>query len=353
MGPRRLVADQPVCVMDSIADPVLRPFLSETEAVEAERLLADLVRTRVHPTVRDVARRVLRSRLPAGAASLTEDLEDVGSEAVLRVLHTLRELRTDGQREPVQNLDAYAARVATHACYEHFRRRQPGRARLRNQVWYVLSRDPSLTLERGPDGTWTCGLAASVIEPGPAPVFSRDGRSLRDLIRTTLRRHGAGMELNELVRDVGETRGVGDGPSTTRARALAANPELIPDPQARSPMSLLEHQEYLTALWAEVQQLPLRQRTALLLNLRDADGGDALDLFPLTGIASLRDIAGALGLDPVELARLWPELPLDDNRIASRLGVSRQQVINLRKAARARIARRLDPGGGRRRRAVR
>jgi hypothetical protein len=41
-----------------------------------------------------------------------------------------------------------------------------------------------------------------------------------------------------------------------------------------------------------------------------------------------------------DLAGLWHELPLDDRRIAERLAVTRQQVINLRKAARARLARR-------------
>jgi hypothetical protein len=42
-----------------------------------------------------------------------------------------------------------------------------------------------------------------------------------------------------------------------------------------------------------------------------------------------------------ELARMWNDLPIDDMRIATRLGIKRQQVINLRKAARARLARRL------------
>jgi hypothetical protein len=38
---------------------------------------------------------------------------------------------------------------------------------------------------------------------------------------------------------------------------------------------------------------------------------------------------------------LWKELPLDDLTIAGRLGATRQQVINLRKSARARLVRRL------------
>jgi hypothetical protein len=38
---------------------------------------------------------------------------------------------------------------------------------------------------------------------------------------------------------------------------------------------------------------------------------------------------------------MWESLPLDDTAIADRLNLTRQQVINLRKAARMRLARRM------------
>ena len=60
----------------------------------------------------------------------------------------------------------------------------------------------------------------------------------------------------------------------------------------------------------------------------------------MTGVASIRRIADALELDHAGFAELWPTLPLDDRDIAERLGLDRQQVINLRKSARARLARR-------------
>jgi DNA-binding CsgD family transcriptional regulator len=74
------------------------------------------------------------------------------------------------------------------------------------------------------------------------------------------------------------------------------------------------------------------------LNLRDQDGY-GIDLFPYRGIASIRQIADALEISIEEFARMWNELPLDDATIADRLGITRQQVINLRKAARERLAR--------------
>jgi hypothetical protein len=47
----------------------------------------------------------------------------------------------------------------------------------------------------------------------------------------------------------------------------------------------------------------------------------------------------------LDLAGLWPELPLDDARIAERLALKRQQVINLRKSGRERLSRRMNKSG--------
>lgn len=102
-----------------------------------------------------------------------------------------------------------------------------------------------------------------------------------------------------------------------------------------------ERRTYLHRLWQEITALPPRQAAALLLNLRDAKGANAVSLLPLTGVASLRDVARILGMPAEELAALWSRLPLDDATIAVTLGLSRQQVINLRKSARQRLARRM------------
>ena len=64
-------------------------------------------------------------------------------------------------------------------------------------------------------------------------------------------------------------------------------------------------------------------------------------LIPITGIATIHQIAEALDIPAEQFAVLWNRLPLDDATIADHLGVTRQQVINLRKSARERLARRL------------
>jgi len=103
----------------------------------------------------------------------------------------------------------------------------------------------------------------------------------------------------------------------------------------------VEKRIFLERLWQEVRELPRAQRVALLLNLREADGGGCLALFPATGVATLRQIADALELSAEQFAELWPQLPLDDATIGRLLELTRQQVINLRKSARERLARRL------------
>ena len=86
---------------------------------------------------------------------------------------------------------------------------------------------------------------------------------------------------------------------------------------APSPEQALAQRGFLSRLWAEIQLLPARQRAALLLNLRDADGHGMIGLFPLTATAELPDLARALDMPEQELRALWDELPRDDDWIAA------------------------------------
>lgn len=103
----------------------------------------------------------------------------------------------------------------------------------------------------------------------------------------------------------------------------------------------LERRSHLERLWGEIRQLSPQQAAALILNLRDGEGRGAVALLPLTGVATMRDIARTLEMPAERFAEIWNRLPLEDSAIAESLGVSRQQVINLRKSARERLARRM------------
>ena len=102
-----------------------------------------------------------------------------------------------------------------------------------------------------------------------------------------------------------------------------------------------ENRELAQSLWLEVQELRPSQRVALLMNLRDVKGNNAVALLLLAGIATFNEIAQAMGISAERLSEIWNDLPLADNQIAEVLRVSRQQVINLRKSARERLQRRM------------
>jgi hypothetical protein len=155
------------------------------------------------------------------------------------------------------------------------------------------------------------------------------------------------IEFDELVATVTECSGINDElkPVGPGEDAASQGWETVRDQRVDVAVQVERHL-YLERLWLEICQLPARQQMALLLNLRDGNGRDVVALFPLTGVATLCQIAAVLNLTIEEFAELWNELPLDDLRIAQRMAITRQQVINLRKSARESLARRMQRFGG-------
>jgi len=239
----------------------------------------------------------------------------------------------------------------------------PVRWRLKNRLRYLLNRRGNLAVWENASGEYLCGLAMwpknlacrnnffenrlglpeFVNSLAPSETVSR--MSLPELVSKFLVWHGCPILLDELVGivaellDIREPQTVGQVEYGEEGNEVSVC-EFLPDPKADI-ATALEQRFFLERLWKEVCLLPQRQRVALLLNLRDAQAKDALVLFVLTGIASVRRIAEALEVPAEELASLWNKLPLQDADIAVLLGLTRQQVINLRKSARERLARRV------------
>jgi len=75
---------------------------------------------------------------------------------------------------------------------------------------------------------------------------------------------------------------------------------------------------------------------------------DAVSLLETARVASVREVAAAMGLEANWLAGMWDELPMSDSEIASHMGITAQQVANLRKTARKRLVFRMrthrEPG---------
>jgi hypothetical protein len=302
-------------------DPLLLPFLREREEVEARRLLGELIGAEAEPLVGAIVHRRL------GAAP---EREDVCGQVRLRLVSALQELRASGGAQAIEDFRGYVAAVAAHACDDVLRERYPQRQRLRNQLRYLLSHDSTFAISRDTEGRWQCRLNGHAKPAGPrgASWFADPRAYLRGVLAD------GPVELDELVRLAANAAGVKVEP------AFAPLDERLSASDARI-AERLDQRRLLERLWREIGLLPVRQRVALLLNLRDAGTPDVISVFPVAGVASLQQIAGALEMPVSELAGLWNDLPLDDHRLAARLGLTRQQVINLRSAARARLARRL------------
>ena len=264
-----------------------------------------------------------------GAAS-THDVEDVCSEALLELL-----ARLDKSPRDIQDFPAYLARIGYHSVHDYFRRRHPERHKLKNRLRYALKSEYGFALWDAGDAGWLASLdkyrlATPVRVPeDPAPATGPVAEIAAQLLRSAQ----APVSFDALVDRLAQILGVHD-----QQVPLEDLPASVAAPSVDFAASWVPHLERLLAVLAT---LPVAQRAALLLNLRSAEGESPIHVFVAFGITSIAKLAVLLELESLELARLWKRLPLADQEIAQRLGVTRQQVINLRMSARKRLARNL------------
>jgi len=346
-------------------DALLQEFLGEEDPAIAQAHLEELFSEHVQPVVRDITRYKLHCNSGFGRSHEAQDQEDINSEVAMHLLARLRELRRSRAQSPIEDFRGYVAATTYNVYHKYMRMKYPSRWRLKNRVRYLLNHGGGLALWKDGEQELFCGLTNwtgavagkdKISEDQPArldefvgsfaPGKSPSRMNLDELIKSFLAWRGSPIRLDELVGIVAELQDIRE-PQRVQAQGEEREEgagvrvcELLPDPTMDA-AGLAEQRSYLGLLWEEICQLPRPQRVALLLNLRDAQAGDALILFTFTGIVSLRRIAQVIEMPVEEFAPLWNKLPLEDMAIATLLGITRQQVINLRKSARERLARRM------------
>jgi DNA-directed RNA polymerase specialized sigma24 family protein len=314
-------------------DPVLDSFRSALDLDDSDEQLGALLALHAAP----VARKVVSQRLGASAG----DAGDIVSQVLLQIMLRLRQGRIDKSLGSIDAFANYVAAAAHHACDHAVRRKHPARWRLRNRIRYVLEHDPHLAVWKSTQGSWLCGLAewqsraGLGTPPRDASLAPALKESPRDLLVKLFALSQGPLELAVVV-DLAAAAWqiplveIDDGTIIENVR----------DPRPGADVAI-DHRRKVERTWMHICELPVRQRQALLLNLK----GDAINLFAITGTASLRALAAALEMNVETLASIWSDLPLSDNEVASRLGCTRQQVINLRMAGRKRLANRLAGWG--------
>jgi hypothetical protein len=312
-------------------DALLRPLLMAMSETERDDAIAGLLSTHVYWRVdRILLARFLRSSLDE------QHREDVRNEILLRLVDRLRRLADDPTVLPIESLPDYVSVVAFNAFDGFARQTTPMRARLRNRIRYALRHDRRLAMWETA-GKVLCGRTEWVGRSESASVAGSSTRRaqrrpIAALLGSLFDEVGNPVPFDEVVQYVARVQGIDD-----RSRSLQAEPAA----ERLDPGERLADLQYLQKLWEEICALPLRQRIALLLNARDEGGESVMRFLPVVGVASIRQIGSTLAIDAEELAGLWPELPLEDTRIAIILQLTRQQVINLRRTARERLLRRM------------
>jgi RNA polymerase sigma factor (sigma-70 family) len=329
-------------------DPLLEPLLLEEGGGPDDELLSTLLGEHAGPVIKGVIRYKLH--LNPHRTTQRDEAEDLYQEALLQLLTRLRQFRAEPRRHPIADLRGMAAVIAHRTCSGWMRRQFPERHALKNRLHYLLTRQKGFALWQGEDGKMLAGFAAWQGRKKAVPAarlgelsevegvrLLKGGRpqELADALAAVFEHFDGPVEFDELVSALAALLGIRDQP-------IESLPENEDAPAAESdPAWQIEKRIFLQRLWEELRLLPPNQRAALLLNLKDAGGAGCITLFPATGVATLRQLADALGMGADDFARLWNELPLEDARIAELLGLTRQQVINARKSGRERLARRL------------
>ena len=338
-------------------DTLLEPLLLEASDEQADELLSQLITVHAEPVIKGIIRYKLH--LNSHRADGRAEADDIYQEALLQLLAELQQLRKQPYEHPITDVRGMAAVIAHRTCSRWMRRQFPERHALKNRLQYLLTRQRGLALWKDEGGKLVAGFAAWQGQKKAATAerlghlsddegllahirMLKSGRhqELGDALAAIFNRLGSPIEFDELVSALAALLGIRDQPiesidedeNAVAFQAAAGEPD---------PSWQVEKRIFLQRLWEELQQLPPNQRAALLLNLKDAEGRGCIALFPATGIATLGQLAAALGMSADRFAQLWNELPMEDARVAELLGLTRQQVINARKSGRERLTRRL------------
>lgn len=341
-------------VTTSQIDPSLLPFLAASNAPEEAAALAHLNAEEIEPTIRRGLGFKLRLNRSQSDQNRLE-FDEIYNDIQLRLLKRLRALKEDPARNQIVNLRRYVATVTRNTCDEYLRHRYPLRRSLKDKIRRHLLSHGEFALWEDAEHNWLAGFSASQHLHGGGTTFGElqerlkiewrnvdvQRLQLHDLLTTIFNLANAPLDLDQVTELIAGFWGIKDHPT----ESFDGNTQASLDEQVRAdinPATIIERRQSLELLWREICHLSHRQRVALLLNLRNPHGINVITLLPATGVATFEQIAQALEIPVTEFEQLWAQLPLDDLQLASYLGTTRQQVINLRKTARERLLKRMS-----------
>jgi len=338
-------------------DSMLLPFLLSSDESEADNLLADLLSGCAVPGIESIVRSMFGG--PAAreinyGVHQQEDIEDLVGEIYLKILRRLRGLKQSPNEDTIKDFRSYVAVTTYNTCTDYVRVKYPNWYGLKKKLRYALAHDPDFAIWEGTGRQRICGLAQWrgqerlvncgwinearmntdwCIQRGPAD-------DVIDLLRAVFTSAKAPILLEDLVSLVAGILRIAVCPDGNEVQLEYLKPAQLPAGYI-DPVYKQWQRECVNLLWNEIVQLPVRQRVAVLLAARDDGHSSVILIFSEICIASIREIARAVGMSANEFAQILPKLPLDDNAIGKHLGVDRRRVITSRLSARRRLVRRM------------
>jgi DNA-directed RNA polymerase specialized sigma24 family protein len=335
--------------------------------------------------IRGIVERKFRTRLLVKSGSdNTERAWEVYQSICLELGEKFAAVEAGKESLP-HNPAAWITAVAYNTISDEWRRGNKDRSRLKARLRRFLTQQPGFALWPGseePSGRvqYWCGFAGwegqSVpLAPGERvaavtrqPVKSLDlmkAENWRELLDAVFEELGGPVRLDTLVWILVPWFGF-----TTIEAVIEDEQDESPErPEPVSPTPGSEREAisrgWLQWVWRTTATFDRRWLVSFFLNLpmdnRTKERGE-IEVFPLSGVASMAQIGERLALSADEyfilrrelagepeslpesattpelrLAALWRHLPLSDDRIGAMLGLTRQQVTNLRTTMIARL----------------
>ena len=339
---------------DDSSDSMLAPFLTAKSESISDELLRAIIDEHADPIIKKILRSKLRVSLNGRGTQQNQDALEIAGDLRASIISTLRTLRQNPNQTAIASFSDFVAIKTYSACADYFREKHPQRWRLKSLLRRRLRQNPRFALWQAEDKRWYAGFSGrpetGVVAEEPAAseavTYPTDGKLSDAQIRSDqflcvlFERSGRPVVFDEVVKIAAETCHIHDSPTESIDTGGSERDYPFTSSEPRVDLAL-EQRLFFEQVWLEVCQLPVLQRAALLLNLRDSRDGGVISFLPFLGVASKAELARLLAMPYADFQKVWNELPLDDLRIAQMFGITRQQVINLRKTARERLARKM------------
>jgi len=339
---------------DDSSDSMLARFLTAKSESTSDELLRAIVNEHADPIIKKILRSKLRVSLNGRGTQQNQDALELAGDLRASIIATLRALRQNPNQTAIANFSDYVAIKTYSACADYFREKHPQRSRLKSLLRRRLRLNPRFALWQAEDKRWYAGSSgredtgseAGELDVSESVTLPTDRKlnaaqmKTDEFLGVLFERSGRPIVFDEIVKIAAETWHIHDPPTESIDIDGSERDDQLTSSEPRVDLAL-EQRLVFEQVWLEVCQLPVLQRAALLLNLRDSRDGGVISFLPFLGVASKEELARLLEMPYADFQKVWNELPLDDLRIAQMFGITRQQVINLRKTARERLARRM------------